>query len=83
MSKIEGQYSLVENDQKEYMLRNDKHSEKNLIGRSVKTTFQMFYDKSLFDNFNNVSEVLRNYLLIDQVNGRIRPDLEEVNDVIQ
>ena len=55
-----------------------------LIERAVKTSTQIFFDKGLFDKYNNgnADKVLKNNLLIE-VNERRRPDLEEVNDVNQ
>ena len=60
----------------EIKLHNNKQSvEENLIGRTVKTTIQIFVDKGLFDkyNFSNEHEVLKVFLLIE----RRRPALEE------
>ena len=34
----------------------------------------------IFDNFDDADEVLKDYLLFDDVNERFRPDLEELND---
>ena len=50
-----------------------------LIGEAVKTTIQIFYDRGLFDNYDNADEVTNDYLLIDD-NERRRPDLEELKD---
>ena len=43
-----------------------------LVQRSVKTTIQKLYDKSLFNNFDTGDEILNNFLLT-----RRRPALEE------
>ena len=45
----------------------------------MKTTIQILYDKSLFDNFQIADKVLKDFLLTT----RRRPDLEDVDDVIQ
>ena len=59
-----------------------KKSEEVLIERAVKSTFQIFHDKGLFNNYDNVAEILK-YSSNIQVNERRRPDLEEIYDVIQ
>ena len=45
----------------------------------MKTTIQILYDKGLFDNYANADKVLEVFLFV----FRRRPNLEEVNDVIQ
>ena len=52
--------------------------EEILIGRAVKTTIQVLYDKELFDNYNNAYEVLKCFLLT-----RRKFDIKDVNDDIQ
>ena len=60
-------------------MRNDKESEEILIGKAVKRTIQILYDKGLFYNYNNADQVLKSYLLMN-VNERRGPDLAEVKD---
>ena len=76
LSKIEGYVSLKEKDYREFKLGNDKQSEDVSIERAVKTTIQILYDKGLFRIYNNADEVLKDYLVIDEVNERRRPDLD-------
>ena len=45
----------------------------------MKTTKQIIYVKGFFDIFPNAEKVLKDFLFV----VRRRPDLEEVNDVIQ
>ena len=46
----------------------------------MKTTLQLFYDKSLFDSFPNADKVLKEFMFVT----RRRPDLANINDgVIQ
>ena len=54
-----------------------------LIGKAVKATIQILYDKGLFHNYDNADEVLKNYLITDEDNERRRPDSEEINDVFE
>ena len=61
--KIDGHLSKLEKDCNEFKLQNNKQSvEDILIQRSVKTTIQILCDKGLFDNFQNVDEVLGDFL---------------------
>ena len=60
-------------------MRNDKQSEEVLFRKAVKTTIQIFYDNGLFDSYDNANEALKDFLVI-AVNGRRRPDLEELID---
>ena len=64
-------------------MSNDKSSEEVSIERTVKTTMQILYGQGLFDNYDNMDEVLKDYILIDEVNERRRLDLDSLNDVIQ
>ena len=50
--------------------------------RALRTTIEIFHNKRLFDIYDNADQVLKVYLLVE-VNDRLRPDLKEVNDVIQ
>ena len=77
--KKDGNLSLLEKDCKEFKLNN---KEDLLIERAVRTTLQFFYDKGLFDIYDNADQVLKNILLVE-VNDRRRPDLDKVNDVFQ
>ena len=73
LSKISGHIPLLEKDYNEFILHYNKQSvEQSLIRRAVKTTLQIFYDKGLFDNFNNADEVLKDFLFT-----RERFDLEK------
>ena len=77
LSKIEGQNSYVV---KSYN-NNNRSVEKVLIQKAVKTTKQILYDKSLFDQFNegNAYEVIKSFLFVE----KHRPDFEKVNVTIQ
>ena len=79
--KINGHLSKLEKDFNEFELQYNKQSvEDILIQRAVKTTIQILYDKSLFDNFQNADKVLEDFLFTT----RRKSDLsEQVNDVIQ
>ena len=76
-----GHLSLLEKNYNEFKLQYSKQSvEETLIQRAVKTTMQIFYDKGLFDNFQNADEVLKNFLFVTRRGG----DLSElVYDDIQ
>ena len=64
-------------------LRNDKQSEEVLIDRSVKTTTEILCNEGLIEKYDMADEVLKNYLLIDEVNERRRPDLDpKFNEVV-
>ena len=79
LKKIEGHITFLEKDYNEYKLHYGKQSiEQNLIQKAVKMTLQILYDKSLFDNFQNAEEVLKDFIF----STRRRPDLEGVNDEI-
>ena len=61
--KIEGHLSKLEKDFDEFKLQYNKQSvEEILFQRAVKTTIQIFYDRGLFDNFQNAEEVLKDFL---------------------
>ena len=78
--KINGHFSYLEKDYNAFNLRYNKQSvEEILIQRAVKTTIQILYDQSSFDAFPSADKVSKNVLFTK----RRRPDLEEVNDVIQ
>ena len=78
--EINGHLSKLENDYNEFKLKYKKQSvEEILIQRAVKTTKQIIYDKSLFDNYANADKVSEDFLFTT----RRRGDLEEVNNVVQ
>ena len=58
---------------------NKQSVEEISIQRVVKTAIQVLFDKGLFDSFQKANEVLKD----PSFTTRRRPDLEEVNDVIQ
>ena len=58
----------------------ERYNEEVLVEKAVKTTIRLLYDKGIFDNYDNVNEVLKNFPLFE-VNQRRRPDLEELNHV--
>ena len=61
-------------------MHNNKQSvEEFLIQRTVKATIQIFYDKGVFDKFDNTDEVLKDFLLTE----RRGPDLNSLDDVVQ
>ena len=75
--KIDGYLSKLEKDYNEYKLRYNKQNvEDILIQRAVKTTIQILYDKSLFDNFQNADKLLEDFLFVT----RRRGDSEKIND---
>ena len=78
-SKIEGHILFLEKDYNDYILHDIKQSIGEVLGKAVKTTTKIRYNKNLFDNYDIADEVLKNYLLIDEITDRRRPDLEELN----
>ena len=78
LKKIEGQICYTEKDYNEFNLQYNKQPvEDILIEKALKTTIQLFYDKGLFDNFQNADKVFQDFLFT----ARRRPDLEEVNGI--
>ena len=74
--KKDGHLSILEKDYNEFKIQYKKRNvEEILIQRAVKTTIQIFYDRGLFDNFQNAEEVLKDFLFTT----RRRPDLSEDN----
>ena len=74
--KINGHISKLEKDFNEFKLEYNKQNvEDILIQRAVKTTIQILYDKSLFDNYANADKVLEDFLFVT----RRRGDLSEAN----
>ena len=39
-------------------------------------TVQLLSENELFDKYDNADEVLKDYLLIDEINEKRRPDLD-------
>ena len=62
----------MEEDYNEFNL----HNKEDLIERAVRTTIRNFYDKGLFDNYDNADQVLKDFSLVEVYNRR-RPDLEQ------
>ena len=74
--KIDGYLSKLEKDFNEFKLQyNNQNVEDILVQRAVKTTFQILYDKGLFDNYANADKVLEDFLFT----SRRRGDLSENN----
>ena len=68
--KINGHLSFLEKDYNEYKLQYNKQNvEDILIQRAVKTTIQILYDKSLFDNYANADKVLQDCLFTTRRRG--------------
>ena len=79
LGKTDGQLSYIERDYIEFKLQYNKQPvEDVLIQRAVKTTIQVLYGRIVFDNFQNVDDVLKDFLFTTS-----RPKVEEVNDDIQ
>ena len=79
--KINGHLSNLKKDYNEFKLQYNKQSvEDILIQRAVKTTIQIFYDKSLFDNYANADKVLEDSLFTTRRRGNLS---ELVNDDVQ
>ena len=75
--KINGHLSKLEKYFNEFKLQYNKQNiEEILVQRAVKTTIQIFYDKGLFDNFQNADKVLEDFLFTT----RRRGDLDKVNE---
>ena len=71
--KINGHVSKLVKDYNEFKLQYNKQSiEKILIQRAVKTTFQILYDKGLFDNFQNAEEILEDFFVCHRTWRRFR-----------
>ena len=80
LSNIDAHLSSLEKDCNEIKILKDKQSvEEVLIQGTLKTTIRRLFDKGLFDAFPNSEKVLKVFLFVESR----RPDLEEVNDVIQ
>ena len=59
LGKIDGHISYIENDYNQFKLQYNKQSvEQMLVQKAVKTTIQIFYYKSLFDNYAYAHKVL-------------------------
>ena len=62
--KINGHLSLLEKDYNKFNLQYKKQSvEDVLVQKVVKTTIQIFYDKGLFDNFQNAHNFIEDFLI--------------------
>ena len=73
--KINGHLSKLEKDYNEFKLQYNKQNvEDILIQRAVKTTIQILYDKGLFDNFQNVDQVLEDFLFTTRRRGDLSED---------
>ena len=80
LSKKEGHISYFEKCYNDFTLLCYKQCvEEVLIQSAVKTTIQIYYDWKFFDNYDNADEFLKIFLFLE----RLRPNLEEVNDVLQ
>ena len=78
--KINGHLSKLEKEYNEFKKQYNKQKVEQIsIPRAVKTKIQIFYDKGLFDNFQNADEGLEDFLFTT----RRRGDLGEVNDNVQ
>ena len=78
--KIDAHISYIEKDYNEFKKQYNKQSvEEILIQRAVKTTTQVLYDKSFFDNYANADKILEDFLFI----ARRRVESEKVNDNVQ
>ena len=63
LSKLEALLSNLETVNNEFKILSNKQSvEEVLVPRAVETTFQILYDKGLFDNFPNAVKVLKGFL---------------------
>ena len=61
--KIDGHLSKLEEDYNKFKLQYNRQSvEDDLVHRAAKTTIQIFYDKGLFDNFQNADKFLEDFL---------------------
>ena len=80
VKKINGHIAYIEKNCNELKLQYNKENVKDiLIGRAVKATIQIPYDKGLFGKYANADKVLEVFLFTT----RRRGDLEEVNDNVQ
>ena len=78
---INGHLSNFEKDYNDFKKQYNKQSvEEILIQRAVKTTIQILYDKSLFDNYANVDKILKDFLFTTRRRGDLS---EQVNDDVQ
>ena len=79
LSKIDGHFSYIEKDYNGFEILSNKLSfEEILVQTASKTTIQILQDEGLFDNYNSAYKIIKNVLFT-----RRRPDLKEVNDVVQ
>ena len=81
LKKLDGHISILKEDYKEFKLQNNKQSVEDIsIQRAVKTTIQIIYDKSLFDNYTNVDKVSEDFLFTTRRRGDLS---EQAKDDIQ
>ena len=59
--RIDGHISYIEKDYNEFKKQYNKQCVEILLQRAVKTTIQRFYDKGLFDNYDNADKVLEDF----------------------
>ena len=80
IEKKDGHIPSIEKDYNKCKKQYNKQSvEDILVQRAVKTTIEILYDKSLFDNSAKADKILEDFLFTT----RRREDLEQVNDVVQ
>ena len=73
--KIDGHLSKLEKDYNKFKLQYNKQNvEDILIQRAVKTTIQIIYDKSLYDNYANADKVLEDFLFKTRRRGDLLED---------
>ena len=63
-------------------MRNDKQSEEVLTERAVKKTIQTLHEKGLKNKYDNANDVIKDCLLIDEVNQSRRLDLGELKKIM-
>ena len=75
LKKIDGHIAYIEKDYNEFKNSTTKQSvEEILIQRAVKTTIQILYDSSLFDNYANADKVLEDFLFTTRRRGDLSED---------
>ena len=74
LKKIDGRISYIEKNYNKFQLQYNKQNVEDItIQRAVKTTIQILYDESLFDDYANAVKVLEDFFLTI----RRREDLSE------
>ena len=80
MLEIDDHLSKLEKDYNEFKLKYNKQNVgKILIQRAVKMTIQLFYDKGLFDKYDNADKVLKDFLLVRRRRGDLSEQVNENN----